>query len=94
MSQNLSIQQDSAAWLVFVKLSFIISLAAMGIGIYFIPAALWVKGYLAMGLLFVTGSTLTLSKTLRDEHEAKKIINQIQDVKTERILRDYEGESA
>lgn len=33
------------------------------------PADLWVKGYLAMGTLFLTGSTFTLSKTMRDNAE-------------------------
>lgn len=33
------------------------------------PADLWVKGYLAMGSLFLTGSTFTLSKTMRDNAE-------------------------
>ncbi len=84
------IQRDSAAWIFFVKLSFVISVLALALGIYFIPAELWVKGYMAMGSLFVIGSSITLSKTLRDEHEARKLINKISEAKTERILKTYD----
>jgi hypothetical protein len=44
---------------------------------------------MAMGTLFTVGSSITLSKTMRDEHEASKIINRIKDVKTEKILKEF-----
>ena len=84
------IQRDSTSWTFFVKISFVISVLALGLGIYFMPTELWVKGYMAMGSLFTIGSSITLSKTLRDEHEAKKLINKISEAKTERILKTYD----
>lgn len=87
-----SSQLNSPSWLVFVKTCFVSSVAAMGLGIFFMPADLWVKGYMAMGTLFIVGSTFTLAKTVRDEFEAKKLINRIQDVKTERMLKDYDAD--
>jgi len=86
------IQRDSAAWKFFVKTCFTISVITMFIGIYFLPTDYWVKGYMGMGLLFVIGSSITLSKTLRDDHEAKRIINKISEVKTERLLKEYDKE--
>jgi len=88
---ELGIQRDSSSWVFFVKFSFFISIIAMSIGIFFLPTDFWIKGYMAMGLLFVIGSTFTLAKTLRDEHEAMKLINQIQGVKTEKILKEYDS---
>lgn len=82
-------QLNSSSWMFFVKASFAISLLAMAIGIFFLPTDLWVKGYLAMGTIFLVGSTFTLSKTLRDEFEANKLINKIHDAKTEKMLREY-----
>ncbi len=86
------IQRDSAAWLFYVKISFFTAITAMACGIFFLPCQLWVKGYMIMGTLFAVGSSITLSKTLRDEHEASKIINKISDVKTEKILKEYSPE--
>ncbi len=89
-----SLQQNSSSWLFFVKASFVIAVFAMGIGIFFLPTDLWVKGYMAMGTLFVIGSTFTLAKTLRDEFEGKKLINKIQDAKTEKMLREYDTDTS
>ncbi|MCP4352767.1 MAG: hypothetical protein GY795_45520 [Desulfobacterales bacterium] len=87
------IQRDSAAWRFFVKASFVLSLAGMGAGIYFLPADVWVKGYMAMGTVFLMGSSITLTKTIRDEHEAQKLIKKISAVKTEKILKEYNEDS-
>jgi hypothetical protein len=86
------IQKDSSSWIFFVKTTFVCAVMAMAIGIFFLPCVLWVKGYMAMGTLFTIGASITLSKTLRDEHESKKIINRINDVKTEKILKEYRGD--
>ncbi len=84
------IQKDSTAWKFFVKASFVLSVAGMGAGIYCLPADIWVKGYMAMGTVFLTGSSITLTKTIRDEHEAQKLIKKISEVKTEKILKEYD----
>ncbi|MEZ5581945.1 MAG: hypothetical protein R3F37_03430 [Candidatus Competibacteraceae bacterium] len=60
---------------------------------YFLHAGQWRVRWVvygAMGTLFVVGSTFTFAKTVRDEFEAKKLINRIQDAKTERMLKDHD----
>jgi len=54
------------------------------------PADMWIKGYLLMGMLFTVGSTFTLAKTLRDQHEAQKLIHKISNAKTEKMLKELE----
>ena len=80
--------QHSGAWVAFTYASFLGSAAMVGLGILFMPMDIWIKGYLAMASLFLTGTTFTLAKTLRDEHEAKRLINKIEDAATERVLRE------
>lgn len=84
-----NVQRDSAGWLFYVKTAFIAAVCSTYLGIYFIPASLWVKGYMAMAVLFVIGSSITLSKTLRDQHEADRLINRIAEAKTQKILKEY-----
>jgi hypothetical protein len=84
------IQKDSAAWVFFVKISFAVAMATMLAGIFFVPVDWWIKGYLVMGTLFLTGSTITMAKTLRDQAEADKLIKKISNAKTERLLKEYE----
>jgi hypothetical protein len=84
------ISENSSSWMAFVWLSFGISLSLSLMGIYHLPVEVWVKGYMAMGLMFTVGSSFTLAKTVRDNHEARKLINRVSEVKTERMLHDFE----
>lgn len=85
-----TINENTAAWMAFVWISFGISVFLMSCGIYQLPTELWVKGYMTMGLFFCVGSSFTLAKTVRDNHESRKLINRVTEVKTERMLQDYE----
>jgi hypothetical protein len=85
-----AISENSPAWMAFVWISFSISVFLMSAGIYHLPVELWVRGYMAMGLFFCVGSCFTLAKTLRDNHEGRKLINRVSEVKTERMLHDFE----
>ena len=40
--------------------------------------------------LFLVGSSFTLAKTLRDNHEALRLVNRVKSAKTERLIREYE----
>ena len=87
-------QKDSSAWIAFVWISFVLSSGMMILGVWFLPVDAWVKGYFAMGFFFTMGSSFSLSKTLRDQHESRRLINRIVDAKTEKILNDYEMKKA
>lgn len=61
---------DTSAWILQVWASFFLAVSSMLFGLYHMPAELWIKGYLVMGLFFTIGSTFTLAKTIRDNrHE-------------------------
>ncbi|MCH9808403.1 MAG: hypothetical protein K0U74_11775 [Alphaproteobacteria bacterium] len=79
---------NTGAWITFNYISFGAAAAMMALGIWGLPTDLWVKGYLAMGAVFLTGSCFTLAKTLRDEHEARRFTNRIEEAKTEKLLRE------
>ncbi|MGK5554122.1 YiaA/YiaB family inner membrane protein [Actinomadura kijaniata] len=54
-------------------LSFTISLSAVAAGILFLPAPVWVRAFLGLGVLYVTTSTFTLAKCVRDRQEASAV---------------------
>ena len=64
-------------------------LGAVALGLYHLPVDWWTKGYMAMGIIFCVGSAFTLAKTLRDQHEATKLTKKIDDIQTEKILREH-----
>jgi len=84
-----TLQSNSQGWLFFVKTAFALSLIASGAGIVFMPGDWLLKGYFAISILFVVSSTITLSKTMRDEHESQRLLNKISDAKTNKIIKEY-----
>ncbi len=86
---NTTIQSNSASWMFFIKLSFAIALISMTTGIMFMPGGILVQGYFAICALFLVSSTITLSKTLRDEHESQRLISKINEAKTNKILNEF-----
>ena len=84
-------QEHSSAWIVQTWLSFFISISATSIGIIYLPADLWVKGFMGMGLAFTVGSTVSLTKTQRDIHESKKLTFKVEEARVERILTEHDS---
>lgn len=89
---DVGIQQDSPAWTIYVKLSFGVALAAMTAGIAILPVTLAAKGYLIMGTFFLSGSAISLSKTLRDQHESKRWNNKLVEARAEELIKRYESD--
>ena len=88
MNQNANLH--SPAWITFTYISFAASTFMVGVGIFFLPIELSLKGYLAMGFLMVVQSCITMTKTMRDMHESDKLVNRIEDAKAERLLMEVE----
>ncbi len=82
--------QNSKGWILFSYLSFVIAIGATLIGAWMTDMTLEMKGFVTMGTLLITSSSFTLAKTLRDEHEAKRFHNQLEEARTEKLLRDVE----
>jgi hypothetical protein len=76
------------AWIAFTYISFGAALAMLAIGLFMMPIDLAMKGYLTMGIAMLTQSCVTLTKTIRDNDEAAKLVNRIEDAKTERLLAE------
>jgi hypothetical protein len=87
MNQN--VQTHSTAWVTITYISFAVSLFMVAVGIFFLPLDPWVKGYLAMGVVLLIQSCVTLTKTMRDMHEGDRLVNRLEDAKAERILMDF-----
>jgi hypothetical protein len=60
----------------------------VGLGIFLLPLDLAIKGYLAMGFLLLVQSCITMTKTMRDNHEGSRLVNRLEDAKAERLLME------
>ena len=81
---------DSPAWAFYTVVSFIVAMGMMAVGITMIHGEPWIHAYFLMATFFLTGSTFTLAKMLRDRHEAQRLHQRIEEAKTEQLLQSYE----
>ena len=88
MDDTYTTQRPTSAWIAFGYLSFAVAIVMVAGGILLLPSDWWVKGYFAMGALLLIQSCFSLAKNMRDVHEAGRIINRIENAKTERLLRE------
>lgn len=86
-----SVNHHSSAWVIQTWLSFVISISATAVGIIYLPVNGWTKGFMAMGLTFTVGSTISLTKTQRDIHEGKKLTSKVEEARVERILTEHDS---
>lgn len=86
------ISGHTGQWGFFVKAAFAIAIGSTLLGIYMIPGELVVKGYFMISSFFLVFSTITLSKTVRDDHEAQRLHNKISEARTSKMIRDLEQE--
>jgi hypothetical protein len=88
--QQLSSTDHSAAWSFQVKVSFVVSLTGLILGIVYLPVEPWVRAYLALAALYSITSAISLSKTLRDEHEQARLVQRVDEAKLERFLTEHD----
>lgn len=80
---------NSGGWLTFVYVQFATAAGMAALTVFFMPGLeLITKGFLFMSYVFLIGSTFTLAKTVRDEHEGKKLASRIEDARAEKLLME------
>lgn len=80
----------SPSWVMFTQLSFAIALAAMTAGILLLDIDLATRGYLGMGSLLVIITSINMSKTIRDQHEADRLTNKVEDARISDFLMKHD----
>ena len=61
--------RNTTAFFAQAAISFGIAAVAVGIGITYLPVDRWIRGFLAVGCLFLVSSAFTLAKCVRDHQE-------------------------
>ena len=89
MNQNA--QPHTSGWVNFTYASFFGAIAMLGAGIVFLPVDWWTKGFLSMAAVMLIQSSITMTKTVRDMHEASKLVNRIDESRTEQLLMTVGG---
>ncbi|KQW53158.1 hypothetical protein ASC77_02350 [Nocardioides sp. Root1257] len=70
--------------------AFGLALLTMLVAIFYLPADPWPKAFLALGTLFLTTSSFSLAKCVRDAQESQYVASRIDQARVDRILADHD----
>ncbi|MEU1785761.1 YiaA/YiaB family inner membrane protein [Streptomyces sparsogenes] len=90
MSETPVRQQGTAAFYGQAVASFAVAMAATAIGIFRLNADAWVRGFLAIAVLYLVTSAFTLAKVIRDRQEAVQIVSRVDQARVEKLLSEHD----
>ncbi len=82
-------KKDTQAWVLQVWVSFIVSMTACTVSIYYLPVDNYIKGFTGVSFLYAISSSFTLAKTIRDKEEVGRLTARIDEARVEKILSDH-----
>ncbi|MFI5731041.1 YiaA/YiaB family inner membrane protein [Kribbella sp. NPDC051587] len=81
---------QTTAYYVQAVVSFGIALTAMTVAVIYLPAAGWVRAFLALGLIYLVTSTVTLSKVVRDRQEMSEVSTRVDQARLDKLLSEHD----
>lgn len=80
----------SAAWVFQTQVAFAVSLLSLGIGIFYLPVGPWERAFLGLAALFAISSAISMTKTLRDQHESHQVVARVDTARVEKLLAEHD----
>lgn len=71
-------------------ISFGLALLSMVVAVLYLPVDPWTRAFLALGTLYLTTSTFTLAKCVRDAQETSSVVNRLDQARVDKILADHD----
>lgn len=80
----------TTAFFVQAILSFAISLLAVGIAVWNLPTDIWVRAFLGISVLYVTTSSFTLAKIVRDRQDTDAVVSRVDQARLDKLLAEHD----
>jgi hypothetical protein len=88
MNETKPVIAPTQAWTLCTIVSFAIAASMMAGGIYFLEASFAAKGFYAMSAIMLVHTAVTITKAVRDAEESRRLINRLEDARTEKLLME------
>lgn len=86
--------KNSAAYQVQAVISFGAAMLFVGAGVAYLPIDPWMRGFLALGFLFLVSSSFTLAKVVRDAQESSAVISRVDQARLDKLLAEHDPYAA
>src|SRR4051812_42007660 len=82
--------KNTTAFFAQSALAFGIALLTMMVAIFYLPGDPWPKAFLALGTLFLTTSSFSLAKCIRDAQETQYVVSRLDQARVDRLLAEHD----
>ncbi|MEI5675223.1 MULTISPECIES: YiaA/YiaB family inner membrane protein [unclassified Nocardioides] len=81
---------NTTAFFAQAGISFAVALGAMLFAILYLPVDSWTRAFLAMTTIFLTTSSFTLAKCIRDAQESQYVVSRLDQARVDKLLADHD----
>lgn len=82
--------KNTVAFFAQAGISFAVALLAMLFAILYLPVDPWVRAFFAMTTLFLTTSSFTLAKCIRDAQDDQYVVTRLDQARVDKLLADHD----
>ena len=82
--------RNTNAFFLQAGLSFGVALLTMIFAICYLPVGPWIRAFLGLGTMFLTTSSFTLAKCVRDNQENQAVYARLDQARVDKILAEHD----
>lgn len=82
--------KNTNAFFLQAGISFAVALLTMIFAIFYLPVDPWIRAFLGLGTMFLTTSSFTLAKCVRDAQENQYVVTRLDQARVDKILAEHD----
>ena len=82
--------KNTNAFFLQAGLSFGVALLTMIFAICYLPVDPWIRAFLGLGTMFLTTSSFTLAKCVRDAQENQYVVSRLDQARVDKLLAEHD----
>lgn len=82
--------RNTNAFFIQAAISFAVALLTMVFAVFYLPVDPWIRAFLALGTLFLTTSSFTLAKCVRDNQDEQSVVTRLDQARVDKLLAEHD----
>ena len=82
--------KNTSAFFLQAGISFAVALLTMIFAIFYLPVDPWIRAFLGLGTMFLTTSSFTLAKCVRDAQDDNYVVTRLDQARVDKILAEHD----
>lgn len=87
---NTTPTKNTNAFFLQAGISFAVALLTMIFAIFYLPVDPWIRAFLGLGTMFLTTSSFTLAKCVRDAQDDNYVVTRLDQARVDKILAEHD----